>query len=596
MRRIWITASILVLSFVGSLEGEELRFKEEFLKQLVDQVPTILKSFDPSTGRFGSGIWTCEDQHMIYPLAVAYATAGEGNPYYKSSEILSVIIKGGDLLIKEADPQGRWLFIKKDGSTWGMIWMPWTYSRWIRTFGLIAEDMPPEARQRWSTALAVGYAGISQHELKSIHNIPTHHAMGLYIAGKILDRPEWCQQASEFLHRVAAAQSDGGYWQEGGGPVVFYNFIYVGALGVYYALSRDAAVLPALERAARFHQQFTYPSGHTVETIDGRNPLSMRFPSADSNRPLTEGSNLGNVGFTFCAVGRAYLKRQWDLLGGHKRLGPDLLASFLLYGQEGIVEPEPPPSTRQISVLKEKGAARAVTLRQEPWFICLSSYTSPIVNSRWIQDRQNFVSMYHDSTGVIIGGGNTKLQPGWSTFTVGDTALLAHQPGDENPVFTPKGLLYHVPSEATLVWESDFGLDLVYGPAVCRLRIKIEDSRNLDYRLEASPCELPVAAHLTIVPRLGRELVTGSGHREKVGPNPINLPPERLQGQVTYAGFRLHLPAVASLHWPTLPHNPYRKDGHAEPEEGRIEIRIPFDQENRSYTVRIEVLSESPSP
>ena len=45
-----------------------------------------------------------------------------------------------------------------------------------------------------------------------------------------------------------------------------------------------------------------------------------------------------------------------------------------------------------------------------------------------------------------------------------------------------------------------------------------------------------------------------------------------------------------SLHWPKLPHNPYRKDGHSEPQEGRIEIAIPFDAQNAEHRILIEIL------
>lgn len=584
-------ASALILALPG--QAEELRYKAEVLSRLVQKVPSILASYDANTGRFGTGIWICLDQHPMYPLAVAYATAGPGNRYYKSPELLRVIIKAGDLLIEKADGQGRWVFQKKDGSTWGMIWMPWTYSRWVRTFGLIRDDMPPDARQRWAQALVLGYTGISRQELRAVHNIPAHHAMGLYAAGKILQRHEWCQQAQAFLRRVAAAQAEGGYWAEGGGPVVRYNFVYVDALGTYFALSGDQAVLPALEKSARFHRQFTYPSGQAVETIDGRNPLEMLFPSADSNRPLPEAVAQGNVGFTFSAVGRAYLKQQWAI-AGIDRLDPDLMASLVLYGQEGPVEQPSAAGARQSFTLVEGGMPRALTVCQGPWFLCLSAYTSPVVASRWIQDRQNLVSVYHDATGVIFGGGNTKLQPAWSTFTVGDMSLLAHRPGDENPVFTPKNPLYHVPSQATLVVEPEPGLDLIYGPAHCRLRLHIEDDRTLHCRLEASGAgNLPAAAHLTLLPRMGRRLITGSGQAVTISSKPIALDAEQVRGQVTYAGFRLHLPRVASLHWPALPHNPYRKDGRAEPAEGRIEIRLPLDAQHPGHLVKVEILPES---
>ena len=579
MRQITLPAVLIVvvvLLAARSARADDLEFKDRLLDVLVEKVPEILKSFDPQTGRFGSGIWICQDQHPMYPLAVVYTTEGEGNRYHHDPALLEVIIKSGDPLLENRDPQGQWVFNKKDGSSWGKIFMPWTYSRWIRTFALVRDRMPPEARQRWTDALTLGYTGISKRCLGSVHNIPTHHAMGLYVAGKTLDRPEWCQQAGEFMAKVIGTQSEGGYWSEGGGPVVAYDFVYVDALGTYYAASGDERVLAALEKASAFHRHFTYPDGSNVETIDQRNPYH-------------HGAAAGNVGFTFSAVGRAFLQNQWSQLGIEK-LDPDLIASLLVYGEEGPVEQTPPGEAKQVFMLTEGGTDRAATLRHGPWFICLSAYTTPIVKSRWIQDRQNFVSVYHDQAGLILGGGNTKLQPAWSTFTVGDPALLAHTPGDESPDFLPKGGLYHVPSAAKLVLEPDPGLDLSYGPETCRIRVVIRDERTLEYVVEATAeSDLPAAAHLTLLPHIGEPLETGGGEKVTLGEEPISLSPEQVGGRILYGGCRLHVPAGASLHWPTLPHNPYRKDGRASPSEGRIEIRIPFDEQHREHRATVEI-------
>ncbi len=570
-----LTLALAVL-LARPADSADLEYKDRLLGVLAEKVPGILKSCDPETGTFGSGIWICRDQHPMYPLAVAYATKGEGNRYYKDPELLKVIVKAGDPLIEKMDADGRWIFEKKDGSTWGMIWMPWTYSRWIRTFGLVRDDMPAEPRKKWTDALTLGFTGISKRCLGGVHNIPTHHAMGLYCAGKVLDRPEWCDQAAAFLMKVVAAQSEGGYWSEGGGPVVAYDFVYVDALGTYHAMSGDQRVLPALEKAAVFHRHFTYPDGSNVETVDQRNPYH-------------HGAAAGNVGFTLSAAGRAYLENQWSQLG-LENLDPDLIASLLLYGEEGPIEPAPAPGETQVFVLTEGGVDRAATVRHGPWFVCLSAYTTPIVNSRWIQDRQNFVSIFHDQVGLILGGGNTKLQPGWSSFTVGDLSLLAHTPGDESPDFRPKGELYHVPSAAKLVLEPEPGLDLTYGPETCRIRVRVKDERTLECTIEATAeSDLPVAAHLTLIPHIGQPLETAAGEKVTLGSDPVSLSPEQVAGCVTYGGYRLHVPASAGLEWPVLPHNPYRKDGRASPAEGRVELRIPLNKEKRECRLAVEI-------
>jgi hypothetical protein len=566
---------LLFAPFIASAQAAELTYKERLLAELVRQIPERLKHYDPKTGYLDRGVHICQDQNRMFSYAVAYATPGKGNTYYKNRELLEVIVKAGDALIAEADEQGQWVFRKKDNSTWGMIRMPWTYSRWIRTFALIADDMPADRREAWTKALTLGYTNISRKDMRIIHNIPTHHAMGLYAAGKTLQRPEWCKQASEFLMKVIDAQSEAGCWYEGGGPVVAYDSVYIEALGIYYALSHDRRVLPALEKAAKFHYHMTYPDGRAVETVDQRNPYH-------------DNVSLGNVGFTFTPLGRAHLARQW----ANQSLGDDLIANLLLYGEEGPVAEPPAGEQSDVFALKEKGMERAAVVRRGPWFFCLSAYTSPVTNNRWHQDRQNCVSIFHDKVGLILGGGNTKLQPRWSTVAVGDVSLLSHKAGDTNPVFIPPaGKLFHVPSAATLVHSPDFGLDLTCGPEECRIRVKPKDDRSLQYHVETTTkSAMPVVAHLVLLPHVNKTLETGAGVKKKVDAHVWQLKPAEVGGSVTYAGYRLTLPSTATVEWPCLPHNPYRKDGRATLSEGRLVVAIPLDASNPQVDVLIEIV------
>ena len=84
MRRICLTLGLVfALSAIGN--GADLQYKDRLLQELVQDVPGILKTFDAETGRFGSGIWICRDQHAMYPLAVAYTTEGRGEPVLRGS-------------------------------------------------------------------------------------------------------------------------------------------------------------------------------------------------------------------------------------------------------------------------------------------------------------------------------------------------------------------------------------------------------------------------------------------------------------------------------------------------------------------------------
>jgi hypothetical protein len=158
-------------------------------------------------------------------------------------------------------------------------------------------------------------------------------------------------------------------------------------------------------------------------------------------------------------------------------------------------------------------------------------------------------------------------------------------------VFGPRGNLQHVPAAAVLSVKPGLGLDLTYAPEICRIRVVPKDERTLEYRITATTTAgLPVAAHVTLIPHLGKPLETAAGQKTMLGDEAISWTPQQLGDWVAHAGYRLHVPPSASLHWPALPHNPYRKDGHATPSEGRIELRVPFGGEHQEHCLTIEIL------
>jgi hypothetical protein len=377
------------------------------------------------------------------------------------------------------------------------------------------------------------------------------------------------------MAQVVAAQDSAGFWSENYGPVVSYNFVYVEALGIYYSASGDESVLPALERAARYHANFTYPDGNRVETIDERNPYH-------------HGILLGNQGFCFTPEGRGYLARQWELLRrAGKPISSDGLAGFLTDGQEGSTAPTAADEGDRTFRLP---GGKALIHRKGPWFVCLSAYHCPIPGSRWLQDRQNLVSVFHDRYGLILGGGNTKLQPLWSNFTVGDASLLKHVPGDEQPDFKPKGPLFHVPSAAGIKKTDPPGLGLVYGEEKCSIEVEPVDDSRLRIRLRAtSKSGLPVAAHLTLMPHIGLPIRTEHTPERILGDEGFCLTSDEAGGWIAHGGWKLSLPEGSSVTWPVLPHNPYRKDGSATPAEGRIVVSIPFSQNVAEHVITLSI-------
>jgi len=574
--RLTLISLIVALLLTGrTLGSPELKFKEDFIRGLAAAVPDVMRGQDPKTGRFGTGIWIVNDQNVMFTLATAWATESPDNPYHHDQKVLDAIVAAGDALIEDADENGQWEFRKKDGSTWGQTYMPWAYSAWIKSYALVRDAMTPEQRKRWDEALIRGYTHIAETQLKRVHNIPTNHAMGLYIAGQVFDRPEWCEQSKAFMARVGAEQDPAGFWSENCGPVVQYGTVYTDALGVYYAVSHDDAVLPTIERAVRFYSTFIYPDGSAVETVDERNPyhVGVRFP---------------NVGFTLTPEGRGFLKQQMDLLAleGHK-IGADNMANFIMYGQEGPIALTAAQQADRTLMLDGK---KALIRRKGPWFVCLSAYCCPIPTSRFLEDRQNLVSVFHDKCGLIVGGGNTKLQPLWSNFTVGDTSLLKHKPGDEKPSFLPTGPLFHVPSEGSIKQDDPVGLNLTYGEERCHIFVEpIDDDTVLIHLRSTLRSGMPVEGHITLIPHLGQALRTGKSPERTLGEDAFTMTSEDAGGWIAHGGWKLSLPEGSKVIWPAIPHNPYRKDGSATAGEGRIVVSLPFSPEHEEYVLKLEI-------
>lgn len=572
-----IAAFALPLFLVTATRAEVWTFKDEFFPILIKQVPEILAKQNPENGQFGTDIWIVREQEAMFPLAVAWASERADNPYFHDAKLLDAIMLAGDALADDQDETGQWTFRKEDGSTWGQIFMPWTYSRWIQTYALIKDAMPSDRREKWKKALTLGFQGISKNELNHMHNIPAHQARGLYCAGLALERPEWCAQAKAFMKKVCEAQDPAGFWSENLGPVVGYGFVYTDSLGVYYAMSKDETVLPALERAAKYHASFTYPDGTTVETIDER----MGYSDAIV---------MPNVGFSFTPVGRGYSQSQWNRKqAANSAFAADGAASHYLYGEEG--EAIPPPG-RQDEAMFVLGENDAMTRRAKPWFACLSAYHAPVPTNRWFLDRQNFLSIYHDEVGVILGGGNTKLQPLWSTFTVGDVSLLKHTPGEENPKFTPPPGILHVPSSATLDPDTTT-LRLDYGDVNTHVRAQLlPDTGTLLYGIDSKTSER-IEAHVPLLPRMGKAWTTASGKSGTLSDEAIKLNAGEAGAWIQLDRLRVTLPADAEINWPILPHAQYRKDGSAEPKEGRFVITLPLSNDAPTREITLQIVPES---
>ncbi|MBP8954724.1 MAG: hypothetical protein KBI47_20210 [Armatimonadetes bacterium] len=549
------------------------------VRSLAGSVESTLASQDPATGRFGTQPWICTDQNVLLPLAAAWAIEDPENPWYHDQRLLEAIGKGGEALVDDQDAKGMWIFRKKDNSTWGQIHMPWTYSRWIRAYMLVRDALPPAVREKWERGLKLGYSNIRTYFANSVHNIPTHHAMGLYIAGEAFGMQDWKDAVRPFMAKVVDHQDPAGYWSEHSGPVVGYNAVYVEALGVYYSFSQDPVALEALRRSALFHSSILWPDGSSVSCIDER-------------QVYHGGVDRGNVGFSWTPEGRGFLLTQLARYanGGTRLVDADWAASMLLYGGSGEGTPPPAGADRGQTIVGDNGA---LIKRDKPWQWALSAYACEVSESRWIQDRQNLVDIFHDELGLVAGGGNTKMQPYWSTFTVGDTSKLQHKPGDENPNFRSAGGLRWTPDSASVdPLEEPSRLSLKYGPVECSVTVALlgDGSLAVTYR---APSDVGVEAHLPLMNRGGRLKFAG-GDIVPLDAAPVNLSRKQAGAQVEFRGLLIDLPEGASLMWPARQHNPYTKDGSSPLSSAKLVVVMPFAGGVTEQTVRLSRVAPQP--
>lgn len=533
----------------------EIRGK--LLRILEGAVERYLPHFDAGTGRFltdpegplapGAGEadlrWAVTNQDILYHLAVVHREPA--SRYCGDAGVLETACRAGDAIRDAQYPDGRMEFVKTDGSKWGPYYACWTNYAWLETYALLADRLTAQRRRRWEEGLRLAYEG-HEKELRAAvpHNIPCWNAMGLYRAGQVFGRPEWMDAGRAMIARVASSQKPGGYWAEHEGPTTLYNLVYVHALGLYHVFSGDPSVLPALREAVDFHSTFQYPDGRLVETVDGRVKYSDRI------------AGFALAAFSLTPEGRR-LARHWidgfDV--GRDFSGPQggILASAYLHFRDGEERPMPLDAPRFLRNWQD----RALVMREGKWFCCLSAFVSPPVASRWGQDRQAFLSLWHGDAGLLVGGGNSKDQPEWSSF-IADGRFVPER-GE---------LLKDGSGEPT-------GIVLTYGRVRCLLDIRLAPGEAV---VEAWAEGGPAVQNLLLHLKRGAVLSTAAGAAAADGA--IDWRTERLGKWLRVGNCRIEVPHSAHLRWPSHPFNPYAIDGAPPPgsEMGILSVPIEADK------------------
>jgi hypothetical protein len=127
--------------------------------------------------------------------------------------------------------------------------------------------------------------------------------------------------------------------------------------------------------------------------------------------------------------------------------------------------------------------------------------------------------------------------------------------------------------------------------------VDISDAKRAEITYEASvSSDHPVEGNVVLLPHVGEAWQTASGKRQTLGEESFRLSPGEAGDWFAHHGWRISVPPTATILWPALPHNPYRKDGRATAREGRIVMILPFDENLRQYRVTVELKAADGNP
>ena len=545
----------------ANLPGRYFELMEAGAERVQDRLdkqdkPT-LESIESAAG------WRHFPQAILAP-AVLYAKKHPDNRRYGDPRMRDLAIRIGDILTAE-DEQGT--FEPRLDSDWDAY-------MWLESYRLLGDELGAERQARWAKAIKRNIALVLRDARERIdfpwYNSPyigtspnhySQYANNLLLAGRVFGNEEWVELASKILHRFATVeQTQDGYWGEHSrnGPTTGYNHLTLSAVALYWEMTRDPEALEALRRATDFHMNFTYPDGKPVEVIN------------DRNRHWNV-SAWGQFAFSSFPDGRGYAAFLASFFDGDTLTMSDLgrLSQDALYYNDGPVEAPPQHKSEYYHRMSIPASIR----KTDSWVVALSGIVdTQAINSRFYLDRQGHMSVFHEKTGVIVSGANSKRQPELATFS--ETLL------DRTTT---------IPLSSRLQADNARDrLSLAFNTFWADLFVPKPAEDELDFRFvingKGTPAE-EIGLNLQLVLHTGEMLETGAGRSYSLSESAIDLGPAELGGWIRHHGWTLQVDPEASLSWPVRPHNPYSDA----PEHdlvhavGRLSVPLELHREKGRY-------------
>jgi hypothetical protein len=479
-------------------------------------------------------------RHFPYAIlapAVLYTKQHPTNRRYHDPKMLALAIRIGDMLAVECEK----------GRNDDLLDGEWDTYMWVEAYRLLQPQLGEERRARWRREIEKIVALLVPDTLERIdfpwyatpyiRTSPNHFsswAALLLLSGRVFENKTWEDLGARVLHRFSAEeQTVDGYWGEHNrfGPTTGYNYITMTQIAFYYEYTHDPAALQALRRVTDFHKYFPWPDGSPVETNNDRN----RHWNVDS---------WGHFGFSNFPDGRRYAEFLTSFFKpdglGLDNLGR--LAQDALYYHEGPKSPIPQDLPRYSHEMTVPAGIRKVG----PWVVCLSGiFNTQAVDNQFYLDRQAHISVFHEKTGLIISGANSKRQPELATFLEKFDGQAFHMPISTRLKMNDKE------DHLSLAYNKFFSDVYISEPSEKEVRMRFVLTGKGDPPDEGQ-------LNLQLVLKAGEVLEAAGGQKITLGSEHIDLSPEDLGGSIRHHGWTLKVDPTARLTWPLYPFNPYQ--------------------------------------
>ncbi len=257
---------------------------EVFAREALRWIPKILTLQDrnrhsPTYGCFDRNFWQYKiidfpsgmSQEFVLPLALAWSTDLEGNPFYQQDALREWAEAGMLYAARSAHSDGScddyFPFEKAGGAAaFSLLACAEAY----KILGLNNPELLKffKLRANWMA---------HHHESGQLTNHQALIVLCLDRVAKLVGSTEWEPAAEERLNRVLEWQNEEGWFQEYEGCDPGYHTLTISLLAQIYEITPRPELRDALERAVRLAAEFIHPDGSFAGEYGSRNTYNF-FP------------------------------------------------------------------------------------------------------------------------------------------------------------------------------------------------------------------------------------------------------------------------------------------------------------------------------